>query len=558
LVAALAGVILLCAEGGARAQQAEAPTRVAPAEGSAQPLSLRYRFLERYGLAEDLGRPDLVVQYRVGSIETVRSELERARGAPERREITYRTIYTERPARLGRLGEVIDTVRRYDVFRADGAAQADPRMASFLRGLRLWYHPRAGALPELISLTTNRSIRQLEYDAVLGQIFFPRLTAVLPLRPVRVADTWPISRPAARALLGKVPDAGDFQLEGSLVKVDKTGEGTSLTATIDITGELSFEEGEGAVRARLSFVFEPVPAAPAGMLRESSDPSGRGKTARDRDIIEARGYIAKVIMSLRKTLPRGEDGRLQEIQTGELQLQRRRMPVQQSDPETLSIPDPVKPPIADEMNSWVLFDDPEKRFHLRHPQDLVLLDSMQSGEVHLANRRANGSTDFLRITPVPREEDAALDRSRSDPQTFVRKLKDLWAREGYQLVDGPVGWLPDQDWEPKKRRVYLLETAIKPDREAAAVRNAARFYLDAYLVVFTRGDCFYVYATTDRDDQVAFRNQAEGVIRSLELGPSPPAMAGASGQPVPDRPLATPSSPERPAPPAVPRLDRRP
>ena len=130
---------------GRRAQEPEAPAQEAAGRGIGPPLSLRYRFIERYGVDEDAAqaRSPGPVPGRLRSRRSGASS-EQAQGAPQRQEITFRTIYTERPARIGRQGEVTDTVRRYDMFRAGGAAQADPRMAILL-GLTLWYHLRAGA-----------------------------------------------------------------------------------------------------------------------------------------------------------------------------------------------------------------------------------------------------------------------------------------------------------------------------------------------------------------------------------------------------------------------------
>ena len=236
-------------------------------------------------------------------------------------------------------------------------------MANLLRGLKLWYHPRASALPELISLTPQRWIRQLEYETVLAQIFFPRLPAIFPPRPVRVADTWIISRAAAQALLGPVKAIGDFELEATLSQVDKAAKGTELTAIINISGLLNLEQGEGAVRARLWFVFEPIPMA---------SPSARtatGAAPRDSEVVDARGYINKVNMSRRLSTPRDEDGRMQEIGTRELLLQRRKVPPAAAEADSLT---PEKPPVADEHNSWLLYDDFLGRFHLRHPQELEI------------------------------------------------------------------------------------------------------------------------------------------------------------------------------------------
>src|SRR5262249_17921221 len=102
--AVLAGLALVVLGRRGLGAGAGAPAPRAPAAGSAEPLSLRYRFSERYGVAEDPARPELLVQYKVGVIETIRSETEKAQGAPDRTGYTYRLIYTERPAKTSRNG----------------------------------------------------------------------------------------------------------------------------------------------------------------------------------------------------------------------------------------------------------------------------------------------------------------------------------------------------------------------------------------------------------------------------------------------------------------------
>jgi hypothetical protein len=547
MLGAMATFALLGFDRVSAAQEPAAPAQDAAAAGSTQPLSLRYRFSEKYALAEDRAQPQSLVQYQVGSRETIRIETEKAAGAPNRQEVTYQTIYTERPAKIGRLGDATEMVRRYDAFRVQGLRQNEPRLAALFHDLRLWYQFRAGAAPQLISLTPNRPIKQEEYDNVLDQIFLPRLSVILPPRPVRVDDTWPISRAAAQALLGKVPEAGDFQLEGRLLSVSKVAEGSALSASIDISGKLVLADGDGAVRARVTFLFEPIPTAPAVQTGQSA----KSATARDAGVVDAKGYISRVHMIRQQSVPIDKNGRLEELRTRDLLMQRRLSPGQAAAEADLTV---TQQPVADEKNSWLLFDDPHGLYHLLHPQEFAL-DVFPSGELQLVYHHANVTTDFLRIVPI---HDAARDRSRSDPQVFVRDLKATWAQQGHQLVDGPVGWLPDQNWEPLKRRVFHLETAMKPDPRAAAKRGAARFYLDAYMVVFNRGDVFYVYATTDRDDQVAFREQVEKLIRTIELGPSEPGVAGPALQPSPTRPSATAPTPGRPAPPPGSPPDRTP
>ena len=192
-----------------------------------------------------------------------------------------------------------------------------------------------------------------------------------PPRPVRVADTWPITRQAAQVLLGERARDGDFELEGSLVEVEKAAEGTALTAIIEISGELDLEQGR---RGRPGEDLVRLRAAPAAAAADDAAGDRRGGPRRERDtgIVEARGYIAKVQMGRQLTTPLDEDGRLQRDQhpraraatsAGRAASRSRRKPPR---------PSPRQPPTADETNSWLLYDDPQGRFHFRHPQELEI------------------------------------------------------------------------------------------------------------------------------------------------------------------------------------------
>src|SRR5262249_11567744 len=189
----------------------------------------------------------------------------------------------------------------------------------------------------------------------------------------------------------------------------------------------------------------------------------------------------------------------------------------------------------------------------RHPQGFELqLPGMASDEMIMVQPLPKGKSDVFHLTVVPKE------RWKSDAQAFVRDMKEGSAEKGLELVQGAAGWLPEQEWAPLKRRVYRVQTAIKPDNRGEAPRGAPRWYLDAYQIQFTRGDTFHLRAMTDREDHIAVRDEAEKLIRTLDLGPSAPGMAGPPAQ----NPEAQPddAAPPRdlPAAPPVPRPDRRP
>jgi hypothetical protein len=546
MAAVLAGLAIWCA-GDAWSQEPGQPAPAPPAAGSDQPLSLRYRFVEKYSLAEDPNRPELLVQYQVGADETYRVETERPQGAPQQAGWRKRTVYTERPARLGRLGDVTDAVRRYDRFEPfslNGTRNADPRADGLFRDLTLWYHLQAGRDAEVISLTANRTLREEEYQGVIDdQLFLPGLKAILPPNPTRVEDTWSIARAGVQALMGKEAGAADFQVDGTLVQVNKAARGTALTAIIDISGKVALQEGDGAVRARISFIFEPPAAAPAAETREPAGRAGGGG-GRDAGVVEATGYIAKVQMRRVLTVPLQDEPRLQQIITRDLVLHRRRAPDSPGAVPGAPLVIPEQPPSADESNSWLLYHDPEGRFHFRHPQELSL-SAGDRGFIVFQYVRADGRADTVMIWDIPKEGDSARDRRWDDPQAFVKYVSDGASRKGFDVINGPMGYLPDQDWAPLKRRVYRYEAALKR-------KDASRVYLDAYLVLFTRGDHFVLQALTEHNDHVAFRDKVERLIKSLELGPSTSARAGTPAQPQAAPPAATRPTPESPAP-AVPR-----
>ena len=101
---------------------------------TAEALSLRYRFIEKYSPTEDPNHPELITQYRVGIVETQKTESEKPQGAPDRAEISRHTIYTERAAQVGKLGEMSSAVRRYDKFVIKDVANIRSFQAPSFRG----------------------------------------------------------------------------------------------------------------------------------------------------------------------------------------------------------------------------------------------------------------------------------------------------------------------------------------------------------------------------------------------------------------------------------------
>lgn len=513
--AVMAGAALLfIATAGAGAQQPAAAPGADPGGGENDlALSYRYRFSEKYDVVEDANQPDVIVQYQVGAIETMRVEIEKANGAPDREEVKYRTIYTERPAKVGRQGEVVDAVRRYDSFRVASARPDHARYARFFKDLGVWYHLRPGSVPEFICTTKDRPIRQDEYNMMVEQTSFPRLMAVMPPpgRPVRLQDTWQVSRHGALALLGRLPDDGEIQLEGTLVAVRKAAQGTAHEAIVEIAGEIDEMQGLGTLDARVTFVFEPppAPAAPAAGAPAGED---RGRKA---GVLEARGYISKLQMGRRYSEPIDRSGRLQRISTRELILARRLIAgTGGGQVAPLSIPTP--PPTADQANSWILYDDARGQYHLRYPQEFRAQPD-PSGQLVLNRGAASNNPDLLFVDVL-----AKNDPRKTNPQAFVKSLHDEWTTRGLETIGrGQAGWLPEKDWAPRHRKIFHFEEAYK-DPE-----SNARLYLDAYQILTTRSEGFQLVGLTRRDDHIVFRNDIEKILVTFDPGPSEPVAAAA-------------------------------
>ena len=439
-------------------------------------------------------------------------------------------------------------------------ARAVPASISGLfQDLMVWYHLRPSGAPEIICLTPNRTLRQGEYDMIVGQPFMPRLMDVLPppARPVRVGESWPVTRRAALGLLGKLSEDSPLNLEATLFKIVKAPQGTELMATIEVSGEFEQERSPGSLKARITFLFEPPATAPAPAPAPAADSKTRAgtsaRTDRDAGILEARGYIAKVQMGLSYSVPIDDTGRLQRLFNRGLVLARRKL-TDGANAASAPLPIPAAPPIADPVNSWIVYDDPQGRFHFRRPQELEITKHDPDG-IQLQYVRPGAKADSLVLALAPRDPDPIKDRKWTDPQAFVRDLQQNAARHEHKVVTGEMGWLPDKDWAPLNRKVYRYEMALK-------TTNSSRFYDDAYLVLFTRGNRFHIHAMTDREDHRPFRDQAEQLIKSLELGPSTPGMneapaqAASPAQASPGTPPATRPTPSRPGPPPIPRTDR--
>ena len=431
-------------------------------------------------------------------------------------------IYTERVANVAKGGQVTEVVRRYDKVNHRTSLDIPHYKTKLLEGLTLLVRKRPRALMQVLCLPPVRQFRQLEYMGVTQEPFVPNVAALLPLRPGRVGDTWPVPREAAAALLGETPGDEDYDLTAEVLEIHKQGSGPSMVAVIGVKGQLVVQEGPCGINAQIQFIFVPAePATPsragaegattAARTASSGKPGGRGDGA-----IDAKGYIGKISLAQEISMPsQGSDTRLKQNIRRELVLERH-VPPPGDVVNLLEVPSPL--PEADAANSWLVYDDPQGRFHMLHPQELHVANTYPSGGVDLLDRRPDGQ-DVIQMYLNPKTGDPERDRLATAPEQAKKQLEDQWKQRGEKVVAIPSEWLPEAEWKPLNRRVYRIEAALIPSAERAPT-TASRIYLDHYIVQFSRNETLIVSAMTTRDQHGEFRDSVEKVIKSFDFGPS--------------------------------------
>jgi hypothetical protein len=467
-------------------------------------LTTRFRFIERYTSAEPGARPTDIGLYRAGARATHRVVTERPQGAPDRRESTTQIIYTERPSIVDSAGLVTDTVRRYDVFKITSPSENLPTLQDSLDGLTVWYKSRPGSFPFLMSLTEGRRLTEKDYEYTAHQIFLPDLSTVLPTAPTRVDDRWPLTKEAQRVLFGYRPSQPST-IYAKLQDVQKSPKGRGYAAVIAVTGKAKLppSDAESTLNAQLVFSFPALPTA-----------AGEG------DVMEVPGAITNLRLALTSTsFAPNSKRRLLSTHTNELTMERQLEPIGAT---PLAVP--AAPPAPTKENSWLTYDDPDGRFHFRHPQDYLpskemAADSENADAVILRDFPTNRApASIIRFELIPKTGNAEADRNNRDPEFYIQQLKETWAEAKAKVVQGPTGWLPEADWKSFNMKVFAIRAALKVGNETA--RNDSRVFYDRFIVLFTRNECLVVTATTPKDPPTAFRNEIEEILKSFKLEPA--------------------------------------
>ena len=212
-------------------------------------------------------------------------------------------------------------------------------------------------------------------------------------------------------------------------------------ATIEISGEFEQERSPGSVKARITFLFEPPATAPAPAPAPAAD--------RSRGPVRVRGpprrrnprgqglYRQGPDGPSADSVPIDETGRLQRIITRGLVLARRQLTAG-ANAAAGPLANPRGPPDRRRGQFLDLYDDPQGRFHFRHPQELEITkhdpDGIQLQYVGQGGRRIRWSSRShpriripQKIASGPIRKPSSGNSSRTRRGTSIRSSPERWA-----------------------------------------------------------------------------------------------------------------------------------
>jgi hypothetical protein len=170
-------------------------------------------------------------------------------------------------------------------------------------------------------------------------------------------------------------------------------------------------------------------------------------------------------------------------------------------------------------NSWLLFSDPEGRFHFLHPQ-----------EFKNDTRGISSSTNrFTLVCERTRPPDLVvlgfLEGDAPKPETAFQPMLDGYRDKGFEVLMGGSKPLPPEGWE--NRKAYRVEAVLTPPAAkdgAPASSSGQRIHIDGYVVLFGTNASVTATVYTSRDDVEELRKTVERILQHFQLGP--PVLTG--------------------------------
>lgn len=481
-------------------------------------LISRYRFTERYTNSADGNEEGLIGQYRVGIQENLHQGAETPtqaaakRGEPKGAEAAEKRspqekvvqqtslVYVDRPAEVSGLGQVKSLVRHYERARLTSNATGQLPGPNSLEGMSILLRPRTDDLPEIINLTPDKPLRESDYRFAALQLYVPNLTVLLPPSPLRIGDTWPISKLGVRTLAeGHRILAGG--LAGTLVDVRTDPKTDETMAVFDISGRIAVQRGSVAirmaVRARIEFTL--------ARAREGGEKPSR--SPKEEGTIEARGAITRLSMAINGTAMRD---RAQSEVKRELVIERQLT----GTGRLLSLPRDL--PESTPENSWLTYVDPENRFFFQHPQELHqpqeygLTKTTAAGVIELVHLRYGMGRDWISLEVLP--------KSDRKPEDIHKSVFADWKAKKYDMLEGSAGWMPEAAWPGMQ--VYRFEAVILA--HGRSTQGVERVHFDGYVVHLKGNDLsLLVQSTTAQDAPLQFRKDVEAMLRTFQASRPP-------------------------------------
>jgi hypothetical protein len=518
------------------AQQVPKPNPPTPVAAD-RDLITRYRFSERYTASSIPSEDGSIGQYRVGfTDDPVQLPSESATGEAKSADAEklpppkiQHLVYTERPAEVSSLGQVKSLVRQYERVRISGDGNAPPG-PNPIEGMTIWYKPRIEELPQVVCMTEGRHMRYGDYWLASRQLFVPDLASLLPTSPVRIGDTWGLTKMAVRLLIS-VDKVLQGNMEGKLVDIRSSPSGNEKIAVIEISGRILVRVGvtdvNTGVKAELHFAFpsKRVDEALAGTSSEEAT-------------VDARGAIVRLSLGQSTTYQSAADKKPIRAKK-ELVMERQLIKIGNN---LLDIPRGA--PKATPENSWLTYVDPQQRFLFRHPQDLFRpielgMPSTVSGsnKLELIHWQPGSRVDHVTLEIVPDEQ--------RKPEDVKKAVLEDWKDKKLDFLEGAGLWLPENEWPGMK--TYRFEAAIVAKGRSTRVD---RLHFDGYVIHFRPNASLIVSAMTPQDPPIRFRKEVEAMLKTFQWAPPKPAPG--TPDPAGDAPAAAPAaaSPAAPAAPA--------
>ena len=480
----------------ARAQVVPAEAGSAPLAGQDAPapalgndadrdLTTKFKFREQYSETE---QPGYLCQYDVAFRETLRISSETGQAAPQVQKVVRSARYTERPLQVTEIDRqvIASVLRRYMLAEVDPDPFSKQGSPHLMEELSISIADPTAVSPRMVSLSPGRPLREQEYRFVQNNPFTPAMGLMVPNTGLHLKQTWNLSRTAISALMG---EQATGSLEGKLVEIiPDPADSRRESARIDIQGKVQTAAGPTMVRAVCTFVFQVPEVDPTAVVQATGNVP-----------VEAIGGLTKVRLTAVTSMPATANSSGGERQR-ELILERRLV----STEPALAPPEfPLETTVE---NSWLLYADPELRYHFQHPQDFKLeLSSLGETADHFTLVREFGKTpDLIALT--------YLDGEQPKPEVVFKPMLERYRELGFEILPGALKRLPAEEWGDYAE-VYRVEAVLTPPvgTGAPVASQGGRVHFDGYVVLFNKNAALTATLYTAREDVAVLRNMVEQI-----------------------------------------------